>query len=84
MNRHCRSRMPDIGEMLGRNGCYDSCGNGHGQQADTPAQNACGMVLAMAYVPSQPFENLYCAEKALARGTLFADLDKPYEGGCCR
>ena len=84
MNRHCRSRMPEVGEMLGRNGCYHSCNGEQGQTQDTPSQNGCGMVLAMAYVPSQPFENLYCAEKALARGTLFADLDKPYEGGCCR
>lgn len=84
MNRHCRSRMPDVGEMLGRNGCYDCHGNGQGEQEGCGSQNGCNMVLAMAYVLSQPFENLYPAEKGLGRGTIFADLDKPYEGGCCR
>lgn len=37
--------------------------------------------LAMAYVPFQKFENLYPPEKALDSGTLFSDLDKPFEGG---
>lgn len=34
--------------------------------------------LAMAYVPSQKFEALYPADRALQRGTLFAALDLPY------
>ena len=46
------------------------------------AEGDCGMALAMAYVKSQPFENIYTAEDGLHRGTVFADLDKPYEGGC--
>lgn len=37
--------------------------------------------LAMMYVPYQRFENLYDEEKALARGTLFAELDMPFYGG---
>lgn len=36
--------------------------------------------LAMMYVPFQRFENLYEPEKALERGTLFADLDMPFYG----
>ena len=36
--------------------------------------------LAMMYVPYQRFQNLYEPEKALARGTLFADLDLPFYG----
>ncbi len=40
--------------------------------------------LAMAYVPSQRFERLYEPSDGWHRGTIFADLDKPYEGGCCR
>ncbi len=36
--------------------------------------------LAMMYVPYQRFENLYEPEKALERGTLFADLDLPFYG----
>jgi hypothetical protein len=37
--------------------------------------------LAMAYVPYQRFEKLYSEEKALARGTLFEELDLPFYGG---
>lgn len=37
--------------------------------------------LAMSYVPSQRFDNLYGEDKALARGTLFACLDLPFYGG---
>lgn len=36
--------------------------------------------LARAYVPFQPYGKLYDAMNALERGTLFADLDKPYKG----
>lgn len=36
--------------------------------------------LAMMYVPFQRFENLYDPEKALERGTLFAELDMPFYG----
>lgn len=49
-----------------------------------PSCIACRMggmqVLAMAYVPMQTWGNLYEPEKALARATLFADLDLPYLG----
>ncbi|MBR3967462.1 MAG: spore coat associated protein CotJA [Clostridia bacterium] len=38
------------------------------------------MVLAMAYVLSQPFEKLYAPADALKRGTLFMKLDLPYGG----
>jgi hypothetical protein len=45
-------------------------------------ESTCPMALAMAYVRPQPFENIYSAEDGFHRGTIFADLDKPYEGGC--
>lgn len=45
-----------------------------------------GMPIAMAYVPWQEWRNLYPAEKALCRGTIFEELDKQFLGigGCCR
>ena len=45
-----------------------------------------GMPLAMAYVPWQEWQNLYSAEKALCRGTIFEELDKPFlgRGGCIK
>lgn len=36
----------------------------------------------MAYVPFQLDLSYYSASKALCRGTLFCDLDKPFKGRC--
>ena len=47
------------------------------QESSFPAH----VSLAMMYVPYQRFENLYDEEKALDRGTLFAELDLPFYGG---
>ncbi len=47
-----------------------------------------GYPLAMVYAPCQSFRNLYDVDTALARGTLFGELDLPIEtadgkrGGC--
>lgn len=38
------------------------------------------MPLAMAYVPIQKFGVVYEPDKALTRGTIFPDLDKPFYG----
>lgn len=38
------------------------------------------MMPAMSYVPWQKWEDIYCMEEALERGTIFAQLDKPYIG----
>ena len=42
------------------------------------------MVLAMAYVKWQTWQNIYDAEKALHHGTIFQELDLPFcgIGGC--
>lgn len=37
--------------------------------------------LAMAYVPFQKFQTVYDAQAALAIGTIFPELDKPWLGG---
>ena len=37
--------------------------------------------LAMAYVPHQEFEDLYDASAALQNGTLFKNLNFPFERG---
>lgn len=36
--------------------------------------------VAMAYIPFQQFGKLYVPEKALERGTVFPELDKPFLG----
>lgn len=38
------------------------------------------LALAMGFVPSQNWQNIYEPNVALARGTIFADLDKPFIG----
>lgn len=61
-------------------------------EADTPrAEHAaraqladCAMpALAMIYSPKQIWQNIYNEEDALTRGTIFADLDKPFCGSTC-
>ena len=42
------------------------------------------MVLAMAYVPVQQWQDLYEAEEALQNGTIFRQLKLPFEGGAGR
>ncbi len=36
--------------------------------------------LAIASLPMQPFEKLFPPETALEKGTMFAELYKPFEG----
>ena len=38
-------------------------------------------MVTMAYVPFQNAGELYAPEQALCRGTLFPELDKPFEPG---
>ena len=62
------------------NGCgcvHDACPCGGGW-------GLCQYPLAMAYAPCQAFHSVYDVETALHRGTLFAELDLPFEaaGGC--
>ena len=38
-------------------------------------------VVGMAYVPIQPFMNIYPLDKGFMRGTVFQHLDKPFMGG---
>ena len=39
--------------------------------------------IAMVFSPKQLWQNLYDPMKALSRGTLFADLDKPFQPNLC-
>ncbi len=45
-----------------------------------------GMPIAMAYVPWQEWRNIYEIQKGFRRGTIFEELDKPFQGkgGCNR
>lgn len=48
---------------------------------DKMTRNDCpDMPLAMAYVPWQKWREIYSAEMGFKRGTIFAELDKPFIG----
>ena len=84
--------FPDMGDGLfplpERKGC-SSCGdNGNGDNGNTDNDNGNvvypdnRMVLAMGYVPSQEFDELYNDYSvALDNGSLFRSLTKPFYGG---
>ena len=48
--------------------------------ACTQTQARQPMVLAMAYVPWQRWQETYPLEEGLHRGTIFPELDLPFEG----
>lgn len=52
-------------------------------QQNSRTQNGNNMPIGMCYVPWQVWGNIYDPAKALSRGTMFADLDKPFLGGNC-
>ena len=80
-----------------RNGCTRQVTPGAAPAADCPlpAEASCkvrseqgdlaDLPIAMAYTPWQEWKNIYKAEKAFQRGTIFEELDKPFggTGGCC-
>ncbi len=81
MSRFYRAYLSGAEENCPRN-TRELCAMGQAEDNTTAAP--CDLALAMAYVPSQKFENLYAPTEGWHRGTLWADLDKPYEGGCCK
>ena len=61
-----------------------SCGPVGSPRPSSPVGSgidALGLPLAIAYVPRQAWRELYEPEKALSRGTVFKELDKPYKYG---
>ena len=50
---------------------------------DTANTTEMNYKLAMVYSPYQEWQNIYCGEKALENGTIFAELDKPFWGYKC-
>lgn len=69
-----------------------SCNNARANHGyDHSRMNMCSLsafpenpVLAMAYVPMQTDLEIYSCKKALACGTLFPALDKPFLAGVCK
>ena len=90
MNRNTNGRNMNGYQMRNnmaqnRQGCgcsnakQDNCNNVHDCDIETAPVDR--MAPGMAYVPWQKWEDIYCMEKALERGTIFEQLDKPFIGG---
>ncbi len=80
--RLCDGTLPRADLNNGMNGC--GCENDvpdHGCGSHVGGWGLTSYPLAMVYSPLQDFRELYDLDKALERGTLFAELDLPFEGG---
>ncbi|MDO4174864.1 MAG: spore coat associated protein CotJA [Eubacteriales bacterium] len=62
------------------NGAKAAVTPNHAQSGPGFALNYNLLALAMGFVPDQVWQNIYNNDVALARGTIFADLDKPFIG----
>lgn len=65
----CKSKDKEWGDCMKMDGC------------DVGNEPVDRMASGMAFVPWQKWEDIYCMEKALERGTIFEQLDKPFMGG---
>ncbi len=75
--RRCNGMLRNTNERQNTappSGCGDSCGK-WGLQ---------GKPLAMVYSPCQLWQKAYSPDKALERGTLFEELDLPFEPSKCK
>lgn len=82
--------LPKLDERIGNRGCDGSMRDSNNQH--TQEGYGWGLMehpLAMVYSPYQFFRDIYSPDAALNRGTMFAELDLPFEGdkrktgGCC-
>lgn len=83
-NNNCQSnnRMTNMSRNYAYRGINTRpASSGYDTMPYRPKDN---FVVGMAYVPWQTWGNVYDPCKGLSRGTIFPELDKPFEGGCCR
>lgn len=70
-----------------RQGADRGCGRSNGWTMSPPEADGAGSAqypVGMAYTPWQTWQNVYEAEYGLSVGTIFGDLDYPWEVGGCR
>lgn len=79
-NRSCQSRMPAANTAAVNRAAQESCGCQQQPQNPEP----CQFPVAMAYVPWQTFENTYNQCEGLMNGTIFPELNLPFERGRCQ
>ena len=71
-----RNQRPDFRTGVSNAGC--------GSQNLRYPSGMMGYPVAMAYVPWQQWKTPYDPAKGLSRGTIFEDLDLPFEKERCR
>lgn len=71
-----RSRQNDVAERQTESHQHQA--EMHMNQSDNQSRQP--MALAMAYVPWQRWTETYPLDEGLKRGTIFPDLDLPFEG----
>lgn len=84
MNRNMyRNTNNNMGRGMNRSMDCDTCGRkekiscGGCDRGNEPVDE---MMPAMAFVPWQKWEDVYCIEEGLENGTIFAQLNKPLIG----
>lgn len=68
----------------GSHGCPSCCGSAE-VRTGCAVSEQCSVLPVMAAILPQKWDCTYTCGQALARGTLFPALDKPFmgKGGCC-
>ncbi len=90
-----RNQRPDFRTGVSNAGCGNQttacgsqttgwCGQMTNPQGSRYLSGMTGYPLAMAYVPWQQWKTPYDPAKGLSRGTIFEDLDLPFEKERCR
>ena len=78
-----RGRDDILDGIIARSGC--SFGDGHSRsmkrEGVEKSFSPSGFPIAMVYSPAQEWQDIYDTDTALARGTLFAELDLPFVCG---
>lgn len=79
------TNMPQLDENIGGRLCDGSLPSQNSESGVRGDNNTgwglTAYPLAMVYSPIQEFRGLYTPDVALNRGTMFAELDLPFEGG---
>lgn len=90
-----RNQRPDFRTGVSNAGCGNQttacgsqttgwCGQMTNPQGSRSLSGMTGYPLAMAYVPWQQWKTPYDPAKGLSRGTIFEELDLPFEKERCR
>ena len=83
MNGHCAAapeRPPAQNPAMPGGGSGDAGNQGGTSGSGFDAMYLGSLPIAMAYTPMQQWKATYSAEKGLSRGTIFPELDLPFEG----